>query len=318
LRKISLRQVSVSGGTMKRRASIIPPDVAAQVQFLSNRTCCVCRRQGKPVQLHHIDSDPANNDIENLAVLCLDCHMQTLISGGFYRKLDASQVRLYRDDWLNIVSRQRTRKPPVRLALAEPPKPAPMYWSNRPGAAATHREKPVRLAKPLEVVNVNIIDDPDAVISFKKEWLPEGDGPPRKKGVFPILEVKLRNSTKEAIPLKRLEIEVKAVRITYDPVTYHTPPVSWEYNVLLNPHEAGARKSVKLSQGIEAGQSGRFIIIIGQLSGYGELKYADYELHLSLFYNTEQSLDLGTHRARVHSPPFFLLSKERTVRQLKS
>jgi hypothetical protein len=307
---------------MKRRASIIPPDVAAKVQFLSNRTCCVCRRQGKPVQLHHIDSDPTNNDIENLAVLCLDCHMQTLISGGFYRKLDANQVRLYRDDWLNIVSRQRARKQPARLALAEPPKPAPMYWDNRRNVAANQRvrEKPVRLAsaKPLEVVNVNIIDDPDAIIRFKKEWFPEGEGLPRRKGVFPILEVKLRNGGKEAIPLKRLEIEVKAVRITYDPTTYHTPPVSWEYNVLLNPHEAGARKSVKLSQGIEAGQSGRFIIIIGQLSGYGELKYTDYELHLLLVYNNEQSLDLGTHKARVHSPPFFLLGKERTVRQLKS
>jgi hypothetical protein len=305
---------------MKRRASIIPPDVAAKVQFLSNRTCCICRRQGKPVQIHHIDSDPTNNDISNLAVLCLDCHMQTMISGGFYRKLDANQVRLYRDDWLNIVEKQRTRKKPLRLALAEPPKPAQLYWANRPGTAAIQpvRERPVKPARPLEVVKVALIDDPEAIIKFKKEWLPQSEEPLRKKGFFPILDVRLRNGTREAIPLKRLEIEVNAVRITYDPTTYHTPPVNWEYNVLLNPHEAGARKSVRLSQGIEAGRSGRFIIIIGQLSGYGELKYADYELHFSLFYNNEQSLDLGTHKTRVYSPPFFLLGKERAVRQLKS
>jgi hypothetical protein len=307
---------------MKRRTSIIPSDVAAKIQFLSNRTCCVCRKQGKPVQIHHIDSDPTNNNIDNLAVLCLDCHMQTMISGGFSRKLDANQVRLYCDDWLNIVASQRARRKLARPTLIEPFKPVQLYWDNRPNAAASQRviEKPVKLtlAEPLEVVDVNIIDDLEAIVRFKKEWFPEGEGPPRKKGVFPILDVKLRNSSNEAIPLKWLEIDVRAVRITYDSATYHTPPVTWEYNVLLNPHEPGAKKSVKLSQAIEAGQTGRFIIIIGQLSGYGELKHADYKLHLSLFYNNKQSLDLGTHKTRVHSPPFFLLGRERAIRHLKS
>jgi len=305
---------------MKRRASIIPPDVAAKIQFLSNRTCCVCRREGKPVQIHHIDSNPSNNNIENLAVLCLECHMQTQISGGFYRKLDANQVKLYRDDWLNIVASRRARKKLAWPTLAEPLKPAQMYWDNRPGAAVSQRvrEKPVTRNEPLEVVKVALIDDPVAIIKFRKEWLPESEGPPRKNGVFPIIDVKLRNSSHEAIPLKWLEIDVRAVRITYDSTTYHTPPVTWEYNVLLNPHEPGAKKSVKLSQAIEAGQTGRFIIIIGQLSGYGELKYADYELRLSLFYNNKQSLDLGTHKTKVHSPPFFLVGRERAIRHLQS
>jgi hypothetical protein len=307
-----------------RRKNNIPSDVAAKVQFLSNRTCCVCRRQGKPVQIHHIDSDPANNDIENLAVLCIDCHMQTLISGGFYRKLDANQVRLYRDDWLNVVASRRARKKLTRPTLAEPlprgvygkpaPSQVPMCRDSRPGVATYQHTG----AKPLEVVNVDIIDDPDAVIKFKKEWLPEGEQPLRKKGIFPILDVKLRNCSREAIPLKRLEIEVKAARITYDPVTYHTPAVKWEYNVLLNPHQPRDKKTIKLSRVLEAGQADRFIIIMGQLSGYGELKYADYEFHLALFYNNKRSLDLGTHKSRVHSPPLFLLSKARAVRHLKS
>jgi len=232
-----------------RRISIIPPDVAAKVQFLSNRTCCVCRREGKPVQIHHIDSDPTNNDITNLAILCLDCHTQTLISGGFYRKLDSNQVRLYRDDWLNIIEKQRARQKPTRLALVEPPKQARLYRYNRPNVTANQyvREKPLAPFKPLKVVGVAIIDDPDAIIKFKKEWLPAGEGPPRKKGVFPILDIKLRNGTSETILLKRLEIDVIAAHITYDPDTYHALPVTWEYNVLLNPHEPGAKKSLELS-----------------------------------------------------------------------
>lgn len=307
---------------MKRRTPVISPDVAAKVQFLADRTCCVCRKQGKPVQIHHIDADPTNNDIENLAVLCLDCHTQTLVSGGFYRKLDANQVRLYRDDWLNAVAKQRARKKPTRLTLAEPPRQAQLYWNNRPGIAGSQivREKPPRLAlaEPLKVANLALIDDPEAVIRFRREWFPEGEGPPRKKGIFPILDVRLRNGASEAIPLRRLEIEVIAARLTQDPTPDHALPVSWDYNVLLNPHQPGSKKSVNLSQVIEAGQDDRFIVIIGQLSGYGELKYADYELHLSLFYNNEQSLDLGTHKVRVHSPLFFAPGKAGAIRHLKS
>ena len=91
----------------KTRASI-PKPTAAQVLFYSDRICCVCRERGKPVQLHHIDENPANHALWNLAVLCFDCHRNTQLSGGFDRKLDADQVRLYRDDWLRTVKLRRT------------------------------------------------------------------------------------------------------------------------------------------------------------------------------------------------------------------
>ncbi|MBW5466282.1 hypothetical protein GPJ61_00140 [Brevibacillus formosus] len=85
----------------------IPKDLAAKVMFLSDRTCCVCRSRNKPVQIHHIDENPANNDINNLAVLCLDCHNETMIKGGFGRKLNSDQVILYRNDWLEVVKKRR-------------------------------------------------------------------------------------------------------------------------------------------------------------------------------------------------------------------
>ena len=85
----------------------IPPALAAEVLFVSQRTCCVCREPGKPVQIHHIDEDHANNDHENLAVLCLSCHHETQTSGGFARYLDAAQVRQFRDDWVQRVERRR-------------------------------------------------------------------------------------------------------------------------------------------------------------------------------------------------------------------
>lgn len=83
----------------------LSPEVAAMVLFKSDRTCCVCRVKGKPVQIHHIDGDNNNNKVENLAVLCLDCHTETQIKGGFHRKLTPDLVKLYQDNWENIVGR---------------------------------------------------------------------------------------------------------------------------------------------------------------------------------------------------------------------
>jgi hypothetical protein len=93
---------------MKRIA--VPTDVAAKALFYSDRTCCVCRVKGKPVQIHHIDDNKSNNDINNLAILCFECHNNTQISGGFNRKLSEEQIILYRDDWLSSVARKRTKE----------------------------------------------------------------------------------------------------------------------------------------------------------------------------------------------------------------
>jgi hypothetical protein len=86
-----------------------PEDIAAQVMFDSDRTCCVCRETRKEVQIHHIDEDPSNNSPENLAVLCFEHHDETQRKGGFGRKLDATQVRLYRADWHKRVAQRRDR-----------------------------------------------------------------------------------------------------------------------------------------------------------------------------------------------------------------
>jgi hypothetical protein len=91
----------------RKQKNAIPVDLAAGVLFKSDRTCCVCRTAGKPVQIHHIDEDPSNSIERNLAVLCFDCHTDTQVRGGFHRKLDGDQVILYRDDWIQVVARRR-------------------------------------------------------------------------------------------------------------------------------------------------------------------------------------------------------------------
>lgn len=86
----------------------VPKDISAKVLFLSDRTCCVCCIKGKPIQIHHIDGDDTNNEIDNLATLCLGCHNETQIRGGFHRKLGAELIKLYRDNWYSVVSSKRT------------------------------------------------------------------------------------------------------------------------------------------------------------------------------------------------------------------
>jgi hypothetical protein len=98
-------------------------DEAAAVMVASDRTCCVCRIPGRPVQLHHIDGDRTNADPANFAVLCLDCHNETQVSGGFGRGLNAAQVRLYRDAWVAAVAerlRGQVRDIGRRAAAGEP------------------------------------------------------------------------------------------------------------------------------------------------------------------------------------------------------
>ncbi|MCK9375001.1 MAG: HNH endonuclease [Syntrophobacterales bacterium] len=100
----------------KKPRDPIPSEMAARILFMSDRTCCVCRIQGKPVQIHHLDDNPKHNAIRNLAILCLDCHNETQIRGGFARKLNADQIVLYRDDWHRMVATRRTEFQAIEAA----------------------------------------------------------------------------------------------------------------------------------------------------------------------------------------------------------
>jgi hypothetical protein len=94
---------------MAKERTSVPPEVSAEVLFLQDHTCCVCREPGKAVQLHHIDDDPTNHSIPNLAVLCFDDHDRTQVRGGFGKKLLSAEVEKYRDDWIVRVGKRRAK-----------------------------------------------------------------------------------------------------------------------------------------------------------------------------------------------------------------
>lgn len=112
----------------------IPEDLAAEVLFRAHRTCCVCRVPRKPVQLHHIDGNPANSTFDNLAALCLEDHDDTQLRGGFGWKLDAAQVRRYRDDWYAKVEDARNvlnLAPTAQLEVTQEARPEVLEHDRR-------------------------------------------------------------------------------------------------------------------------------------------------------------------------------------------
>ena len=81
----------------------LPDQLATRVMFASDRTCCVCRLEKHKVQIHHIDENPANDDFDNLAVICLHCHSDAHTTGAFVRNLTPELIRLYNSSWRDIV-----------------------------------------------------------------------------------------------------------------------------------------------------------------------------------------------------------------------
>jgi hypothetical protein len=84
---------------VKKRRVNIPQPIAAQLLFQNRHRCCVCREPRKPVHLHHIDENPANNNPHNLAVLCLDHHSDVTGSQGSGRSYSPEEILLFKRNW---------------------------------------------------------------------------------------------------------------------------------------------------------------------------------------------------------------------------
>lgn len=95
--------VSQSHLLMAKTRIPIPDNVAAEVMFASDRTCCVCREPNRKTEIHHIDGDPSNNDISNLAVVCKDHQSDAHTNHAFARNLSADVIRKYNKSWRVIV-----------------------------------------------------------------------------------------------------------------------------------------------------------------------------------------------------------------------
>ena len=97
----------------KTRISI-PDELAAEVMFASDQTCCVCNDQIRKTEIHHIDGDPSNNDRSNLALVCKDHQSEAHTDHSFARNLTPDLIRLYDENWRAIVQGVQLRPRPLR------------------------------------------------------------------------------------------------------------------------------------------------------------------------------------------------------------
>jgi hypothetical protein len=95
--------------TGKRRRTV-SQETVDELMFRNRHTCCICHDSSKHVQIHHIDGNPSNNDIDNLAVLCLDCHSRVSGDLGLGRRFTPGEIWKYKREWESLnLSRLESR-----------------------------------------------------------------------------------------------------------------------------------------------------------------------------------------------------------------
>ena len=93
---------------MARRKKI-PENTGAQVLTGCRRRCCICWaiRQDvseKKGQIAHLDRDPSNHALDNLAFLCLEHHDQYDSKTSQSKGFTIEEVKRYRDQLLKTLS----------------------------------------------------------------------------------------------------------------------------------------------------------------------------------------------------------------------
>lgn len=82
---------------MTKKRTTIPAHIERAVMVKSRTACCICFRRGH--QIHHIDGDPSNNDLDNLILLCFDHHEQASSKQTLAKNLKQDALKELRDNW---------------------------------------------------------------------------------------------------------------------------------------------------------------------------------------------------------------------------
>jgi hypothetical protein len=82
-----------------KKRTRVPGDLTDRLMAANRHTCCVCHQPRHPVEKHHINGDPSDNEWNNLAVVCRNCHGLLSIKGNMGAHYTAGEVLHYKLDW---------------------------------------------------------------------------------------------------------------------------------------------------------------------------------------------------------------------------
>jgi hypothetical protein len=75
--------------------------------FLADLRCCIDNNRGD--HIHHLDGNPSNNNIDNLVLLCFDCHDNATVKNGLRKRLSAKTILKYRNYHYEKIKTERSQ-----------------------------------------------------------------------------------------------------------------------------------------------------------------------------------------------------------------
>lgn len=82
---------------MVKKRKILSESERREIISKSNNRCCIC--QTPFIVIHHIDEDPSNNDPDNLAPLCPNCHNMSHSNSPIAMQLTQARIKELRNRW---------------------------------------------------------------------------------------------------------------------------------------------------------------------------------------------------------------------------
>lgn len=83
----------------------IPDRTLSKLLFKNKWVCCICRDNSVPVVVHHIIPwvESKSHDINNLVVLCPNCHAKSHTKGDLNQNLTPKKLKALKEQWENKV-----------------------------------------------------------------------------------------------------------------------------------------------------------------------------------------------------------------------
>lgn len=158
----------------------------------SNNKCCVC--QHTPMQIHHIDGDSSNNDPDNLAPLCGNCHeragLNLKATSNMANNLTPKRIKALRNKWygdcekikegIDITNETVLKVKNFAFSIKIPKMPQ-IGWANMFNCDGLNRSQVISKVfseantsqiiinlESMKIMYQNLLDDDEILSKFKK------------------------------------------------------------------------------------------------------------------------------------------------------